>query len=165
MADPRTAQEGGYSIRAARVEEAGALSALAFRSKAHWGYSQAFMEACRAELTYSASDLGSIRLSFLVAESSSGDLVGFAAVEQLSETEFELEALFVEPEWIGKGAGRVLMAHAKTAATSKGGRRLEIQSDPHAQPFYEAAGGVVVDWRESGSIPGRLLPVLQVELD
>jgi hypothetical protein len=41
-------------IRAAHGGELEALSALAMRSKAHWGYSAAFMQACRDELTVSA---------------------------------------------------------------------------------------------------------------
>ena len=41
----------GGRIRRARGREAAALSALAMRSKAHWGYDAAFMAACRAELT------------------------------------------------------------------------------------------------------------------
>ena len=37
-------------IRPARPEEAGAISALALRSKGHWGYDPAFLEACREDL-------------------------------------------------------------------------------------------------------------------
>jgi hypothetical protein len=37
-------------IRPAQADEVEALTALALRSKAHWGYDDAFMEACRAEL-------------------------------------------------------------------------------------------------------------------
>jgi len=155
---------GEISIRSARIEEAGALSGLAFRSKAHWGYPDDFMEACRAELTCSAADLDSPTLWFSVAESAAGELTGFAAIERLSTTEFELEALFVEPRWIGTGAGRALMTHARQQAAALGGRVLVIQSDPHAQAFYEAAGGSVVGWRESDSIAGRRLPVLHMVL-
>ncbi|CAH8245865.1 hypothetical protein WJ0W_003100 [Paenibacillus melissococcoides] len=40
-------------IRKAKPDEAGYLSGLAFRSKAYWGYSHDFMEACRDSLTVS----------------------------------------------------------------------------------------------------------------
>ena len=46
------------TIRAARVGEAGFLSELALRSKAHWGYDAAFIEACRDELSVDADRLG-----------------------------------------------------------------------------------------------------------
>jgi hypothetical protein len=38
-------------IRPARPDEAGAISALALRSKGHWGYDAAFLAACRENLT------------------------------------------------------------------------------------------------------------------
>jgi hypothetical protein len=38
-------------IRFATPDEAELLTSLAMRSKASWGYSAEFMEACRAELT------------------------------------------------------------------------------------------------------------------
>ncbi len=44
-------------IRDARPGEAGELSGLAFRSKAHWGYSTAFMEACRSELAVTVAQI------------------------------------------------------------------------------------------------------------
>ena len=48
-------------IRPARSGEAKALSDLALRSKAHWGYDAAFMAACRAELTVTPAQAASGR--------------------------------------------------------------------------------------------------------
>jgi hypothetical protein len=44
------------SIRLARPEESGFLTELTTRSKAHWGYDDAFMEAARHELEFQASN-------------------------------------------------------------------------------------------------------------
>ena len=38
-------------VRPAVPAEAGEISAMALRSKGHWGYDAAFLEACRADLT------------------------------------------------------------------------------------------------------------------
>ncbi|MEE8545291.1 MAG: hypothetical protein V3T29_05715 [Alphaproteobacteria bacterium] len=46
-------------IRPARPGEAAALTDLALRSKAHWGYDAAFMAACRAELTVTPAQAAS----------------------------------------------------------------------------------------------------------
>lgn len=46
-------------IRDARPDEAGELTELALRSKAHWGYDEAFMASCREELTVRPSEVGS----------------------------------------------------------------------------------------------------------
>lgn len=65
---------------------------------------------------------------------------------------------------IGRGLGRTLIEHAKEKATDLGIRQLVIQGDANAEAFYKAAGGVRDGQRESGSIPGRFLPVFRIDL-
>ena len=98
-------------IRPAGSDEAAHLSELALRSKAYWGYPEDFIEACRAELTVEADRIrdGDYRC-FVATENDS--VLGFYAVEPVSENVFELEALFVDPNHIGRGVGRLLMRHA-----------------------------------------------------
>lgn len=43
-------------LRAARADEVDGLTALAFRSKAFWGYDDTFMAACRDELRVDPAD-------------------------------------------------------------------------------------------------------------
>jgi len=152
-----------HTIRAARAGEAGLLSELALRSKAHWGYSPEFIEACRAELSYREEQLQSQHMRFFVLESAE-TIIGFYALALQSEKAVELEALFVEPRFIGKGFGRVLIEDAKSVAASLGATLLVIQGDPNAEHFYLAAGGVLSGTRESASIPGRFLPTFEVSL-
>ena len=148
-------------IRPARPAEAAALSDLAFRSKAYWGYDAAFMEACRAELTYTP---GQVAEGGVVVAERAGRCVGFYVLERRSPAEVELEALFVDPGHIGRGIGRALLEHARREAAAWGASRMIVQSDPHAAPFYRAAGGVLTGRRPSGSIPGRRLPTFTFDL-
>lgn len=150
-------------IRNAKPDEAAALSDLAMRSKAYWGYSVEFMEACREELSVSPGNIEKSKFHYVVAERQ-GEIVGYYALERLSATAFELEALFVEPAHIGSGVGRALITHAKRHAAGAGGRTLIIQGDPNAARFYRAAGGVLTGERESASIPGRFLPTFEIRL-
>jgi predicted N-acetyltransferase YhbS len=76
----------------------------------------------------------------------------------------ELAFLFVEPEVIGRGCGAILVGHARETARSLGFEALVIQGDPHAAGFYEAMGAVRVGTTESGSVPGRRLPVYRIAL-
>jgi GNAT superfamily N-acetyltransferase len=152
-----------HTIRSARAGEAGLLSELALRSKAYWGYSPEFIEACRAELSYREEQLRSKHMRFFVLESA-GIVIGFYALALQSGQAMELEALFVEPRFIGKGFGRVLIEDAKSVASTLGATLLIIQGDPNAERFYLAAGGVLSGTRESGSIPGRFLPTFEVRL-
>lgn len=150
-------------IRAARRSEASVISSLALRSKAHWGYSNEFLQSCREELSYSATQIESEAYEFRVCEVE-GRVAGFYALELLGARKAELEALFVEPEWIGRGIGRMLIEHAKKRAVDLGVAQLVIQGDPNAVNFYEAAGGVRSGQRESASIPGRFLPLFTILL-
>lgn len=154
---------GESTVRAAAPGEAAAISALALRSKAHWGYSEEFMTACRDELTYSDSQIDSDNYEFYVCETEAR-IAGFYALGLLGPVDAEIEALFVEPELIGRGIGRTLIEHAKARAAELGIRRMIIQGDPNARSFYEAAGGESDGQRESGSIPGRFLPIFRIDL-
>jgi len=151
------------NIRSAAASEALELSELALRSKAHWGYSTEFIDACRAELLVRADRLAEDSYHCFVAECD-GNLVGFGAVAKVSSSDWELDALFVEPEHIGTGIGRALVDHAISTVTKRAGKKLLIQGDPHAEHFYLAVGAVRVGERESGSIPGRMLPLFRIPL-
>jgi GNAT superfamily N-acetyltransferase len=148
-------------IRPGTSKDAALLSDLAFRSKAFWGYSDEFMQACREELSYSADEIGT--MLFGVAEER-GNVVGFYALCPLSADDIELDAMFLEPDAIGQGHGRTLIEHAKAIALETGAKHMIIQGDPNAAPFYLATGGVLTGTRESDSIPGRQLPTFRVDL-
>jgi GNAT superfamily N-acetyltransferase len=150
-------------VRHADPSEARRLTELALRSKAHWGYSNEFIIACRAELTITAENIAAGRASYFVCEDADR-LIGFYAISRLTEREYELEALFVEPRHIGRGYGRLLMAHTKAEVFRRGAKSILIQSDPNSKEFYLAAGGTYVGECESGSIPGRFLPEFRIEL-
>ena len=152
------------NIREAFPEEARLLSDLALLSKAHWGYSQDFLDACRSELAVEPDQIGSDCFQYFAAVD--GDvIIGFYALERLSDDEYELEALFVAPGHIGTGIGRALITHAKHMLSQHGAARLIIQGDPNATQFYVSAGGRQIGARESASIPGRHLPLFEIEIN
>lgn len=133
------------------------------RSKAHWGYSSDFLESCRTELTVEPSDIGSESTDHVVAIEN-GSIVGFYLLEPVAASTYELSALFVEPGRIGHGIGRKLLEHAVATLQNIGAGTLTIQSDPHVTDFYVSAGAQQVGTQESGSIPGRFLPLLEIHI-
>jgi len=147
-------------LRPARADEAPALSALCMASKAHWGYDAAFLAACREELTLRPADLDPARLA--VAERA-GAPAGVVQISVAGEVA-ELEKLFVAPDRIGGGVGAALLSWAAATAHRLGARRLRIESDPQAVPFYARMGARQVGEAASGSIPGRMLPLLELQL-
>ncbi|MEX1286379.1 MAG: GNAT family N-acetyltransferase, partial [Acidimicrobiia bacterium] len=140
-------------LRPARPADANALTDLALRSKAHWGYDAAFIEACRAELTITPERIAD---EAMVVAEVDGRIVGFVAVKGDS-----LEDLFAEPDAIGTGIGSALLAAAVDIARSNGVSELVIEADPHAVDWYRARGAIDTGTTvPSGSIPGRSLPLL-----
>lgn len=149
-------------IRPAKTSEAAALSDLALRSKAWWGYPPGFLEACREELTITSDDLAR-RPAYVLEED--GRTIGFYSLGPLEPGRVELSHLFVEPDAIGRGHGRRLLAHATAEACRRGWRVLVIQGDPHAIGFYEACGAVRIGSSASASIPGRSLPLFELRTE
>ena len=151
------------NIRPAAPADAAHLSELALRSKAHWGYSKDFLEACRPELTVDPGRLAGGDYPCFVA-TLGDDIAGFYSLGELSEDSYELEALFVDPPHIGTGVGGALLRHAIDWLSTTSARRLLIQSDPQASDFYLAAGARKTGEKESGSIPGRYLPMFEIDI-
>ncbi|MEV8224976.1 GNAT family N-acetyltransferase [Streptomyces sp. NPDC079167] len=147
-------------LRPGRPGDAAALTALALRSKAHWGYDEAFMAACRDELTVRPGDTAGGRV--VVAEEH-GRVLGFTTLAG-EPPRGALAMMFVEPDTIGRGVGRLLFEHTVARARRLGFVRLTIDADPNAEPFYEAMGAVRIGATPSGSVPGRELPLLELRL-
>ena len=143
-------------VRRARADEAAFLSALAMRSKAHWGYSDEFLEIARPVLTFSEGDITANPV--YVLESSQGVIGMYRLLHALPQG--TLEDLWLDPIAIGSGLGRRLFDHALATAATLGMSSLLIESDPNAEGFYLAMGAARVGQRASAA--GRLLPLLAI---
>jgi len=151
------------TMRPATGEDAATLTDLALRSKAHWDYSDEFIAACREELTLTSAQIEAPQFFCQVCLRKERP-IAFYSLEKISTEIAELDALFVEPDLIGKGIGKMLVHHAKEQAGRLGFVTMIVQGDPHAERFYTASGAVPCGTRESGSIPGRQLPLFTIKL-
>jgi GNAT superfamily N-acetyltransferase len=147
-------------IRRARPEEAGLLSALARRSKAHWDYDPDFLRRAEAQLTVTSRTIVEQEVWVLQLEDR---LVGFHQVVPGEPS--VVEDLWLEPEAIGLGLGRCLWEHAVEVARASGASSMELDAEPNALGFYERMGAVRVGETPSSVAPGRSLPRMRVELD
>lgn len=148
-------------LRPAREGEAEALSDLCLRSKAVWGYDDAFMEAVAPHLKVTESAIHEGRTT--VAESAEGEILGVCQIDP-GEEHGSLDLLFISPTAIGKGVGRLLFEHAKDLLRARGETVMTILSDPYAEPAYLQMGAKRTDMRPSDVFEGRLLPWLEVKL-
>jgi GNAT superfamily N-acetyltransferase len=147
-------------IRRARPGEASRLSALAFRSKALWGYDAAFLDACRPDLTIGEDLVGSGRV--FVAQIAHVT-AGFASLSG-DPPRLELAHLFVEPDSIGNGVGRRLFEYLVAEARRLGASELVVESDPNAEGFYKVMGAERIGTAASIVDPARQLPLLCLRL-
>lgn len=69
-----------------------------------------------------------------------GAMMGFAAILPRDDGDFELDALFVEPNAWRQGVGRALVEHCGAAARDAGAESLHVVGNPHAEGFYNACG-------------------------
>lgn len=123
-------------LRPARPEEAPILSRIARLAKAHWGYPGAWLDAWQRELTVSAQEVTN---HLTCAACRLDEPLGFYLLEVYGRLA-SLEHLWVLPEYIGIGLGRLLFEHACAQAASLGCIQIEVISDPFAAGFYQRMG-------------------------
>ena len=148
-------------IRRALPEDADALTQIALSAKAHWGYSERWMEIWTPLLTIMPEFISSADV--WVAEVNS-ELVGFHALI-FAKQRVNLEHLWILPAYMGKGTGRALFEHALARCREMQCQVLEIVSDPNAQGFYERMGAKKVGI-SLGEVDGELrsLPIMEIKL-
>ena len=134
------------------------LGALAFRSKASWGYSRSFLEQCKSELNVPQNCLEGrlVQMGYYNQE-----LMGFYSFAHKKGAEPDLNFLFLEPRFKGQGLGRALFEDAVQTAIGYGWISFIICSDPHANDFYLHMGAIPVGELDSLSCPGHTLPILR----
>lgn len=148
-------------IRRARVDEADILTDLSMRAKRSNGYDDAFMEACRAELTVTAARMK--EGEYWVAESA--NVCGCVCLKETQDSHGEVHAFFIDPKYQRQGIGRMLWLKLIERSKTLGIETLSLDADPEAVPFYRAMGFVEISKIPSGSIEGRMLPRMQCQID
>ena len=146
--------------RLAEASHADLLTNLTRRSKAHWGYSESQIIAWHDQLVISQNEImeGRVWIGTLA-----DTIVGYYSYEVLSTSAIKLDNLFLDPAYIGKGLGKVLMQDFLDRAKQQGFQTATLNAEPYAEPFYRGFGFQVVDQLNS-SIPGRSLPVMELNL-
>lgn len=149
-------------IRDAHEHDAQVLTDLMRSAKRSWGYLDAWMETWAAGLTITLEDTVAMRVR--VAEDANG-ILGFYALRG-SGARVHLEHLWIDPEHMGKGIGRSLIADALVEAARLGAQIIAIESDPNAEPFYLRMGAIRVGEVPApmAGAPNRALPLLELQV-
>jgi ribosomal protein S18 acetylase RimI-like enzyme len=141
--------------------EAEALSQIALAAKRYWGYPESWIELWTPQLTFDAR-------YFAENESWAAELerqaVAFYTLIEKDAAAW-LENLWVMPELIGTGIGRMLFLHALELSRSRGYKFMRLEADPNAAGFYEKMGMYKIAERKY-EVEGqpRILPLMEMKL-
>jgi GNAT superfamily N-acetyltransferase len=120
----------------AKPDDAALLTDIAFAAKRHWGYPERWIESWRDVLTVWAEFIASHETYAAILD---GRTVGFYALGR-KDDRLDLLHLWVLPDAMGRGVGRLLFMHGLERTRELGCRKLEIESDPNAEGFYQHMG-------------------------
>lgn len=135
------------------------LKAIALTPKGHWGYPESLLEQWAQSGIISPEEIAT-QLVYKVCAGETA--VAWTRLLVPRNQPAFLEDLWVQPAWMGQGLGRQLFQHAAFLAQNHGAQALELDADPHAVPFYQRLGCVIIG--ESLTMWGRMVPRLHIAL-
>ena len=136
------------------------LTQITKKSKAFWGYSEKQIEIWSTFLTVTS---GYIQANAVYKISVEDQIVGYYSFINQDEKTIKLDNLFVLPEYIGKGLGRLLMEHFLMNIDKTDTKTMTLNSEPNAELFYSKLGFVKVGEIET-SIKDRYMPIMELTI-
>ena len=147
-------------IEKADSTDARKLTALTIRSKDYWNYGAEQIKAWQNDLTVSETYILEKEVYKLTIKN---DVIGYYSYVESNESEVKLENLFIEPKFIRKGFGKMLMNDFLERVKSTKFKRIVLEADPNAENFYKQIGFKVVGKLET-SIKDRFLPIMEMKI-
>jgi len=138
--------------------DAQTLKEIAILSKGYWGYPENLMSQWAGSPIITPASIAVADVYHALVDTSA---VAWYRLWTGSKTAI-LDDLWVLPAFIGQGVGRSLFLHAVSQARTSGALSIELDSDPHAQPFYERMGCYKIG--ETLSSWQRLIPRMKYDL-
>jgi GNAT superfamily N-acetyltransferase len=136
------------------------LTDITKKSKAYWGYSDEQMEMWSDSLTITKSYIEANYVYKILIDHLT---VGYYSYIILNENEVKLDNLFVLPDYIGNGFGKLLMNDFINRVKSRKANKIVLDSEPNAEKFYENFGFIKVGQMET-AITGRYLPIMELKV-
>ena len=152
-------QDPVYVICRATFTDADRLTEITIAAKRHWNYPEKWIQFWLPQLTLTAEYISKHEVWMVMAKDAA---IGYYSLEY-SDGELWLGNLWVLPEHMGQGIGRLLFEHALNRCRGLGCSTLKIEADPNAQSFYERMGACKIDEHcsEVDNQP-RILPVMEI---
>jgi GNAT superfamily N-acetyltransferase len=136
------------------------LTAITKKSKAYWGYSDDQIEIWSESLTITPAYIETKSVYKLVIDAIT---IGYYSFFYKGEHTIKLDNLFILPEYIGKGFGRILMDDFLSLVKRTSVNKIILDSEPNAEMFYAKLGFVKVGEIDT-SIKNRCLPIMELNI-
>lgn len=136
------------------------LTDITKKSKAYWGYSDEQIENWTQFLTVTPAYIDANAVYKLTLKNK---LAGYYSFLFEDEKTVKLDNLFVLPEYIGKGLGKILMRHFLLEMDKTSVNKIILNSEPNAELFYAKLGFVKTGQIET-SIKDRFLPIMELNI-
>ena len=147
-------------IEKANRTDASELTELTIRSKDYWNYGEKQIQEWRGDLTIKPNYIDENQVFKLII---SNKLIGFYAFQPENEKLVKLNFLFVEPEFIGKGYGKLIMDDFLARIKKMDYEKATLDSDPNAVEFYRRIGFRIVGKLKT-KVKDRFLPIMEMEI-
>ena len=90
--------------------------------------------------------------------------IGFYGIKFTNKDEAEIDHLWLLPEKIRQGLGRLIFNHIFVCLKSKKYKKATLVAEPNAKGFYEKMGGIVIGQHQS-KVSGRFLDIYEFQIE
>lgn len=142
-------------IKKAELRDIETLNKISVESKMYWNYPQEWIDNWMSDLTLTEKHFKDQYIYKLVRE---GSIIGFCSIVE-NESDYEIVHLWLIPEYIGKGYGKILLNETIKRVVNID-KAIIVESDPNSEAFYSSQGFKTFDRRESYP-KGRFLPLMK----
>ena len=136
------------------------LTFITKKSKAFWGYSEEQILIWNNSLTVSKEYIENNTVFKLITEDT---IIGYYSYFNIEKDTIKLDNLFILPEFIGKGFGKLLMNDFINRLEKSEIKKVRLHADPNAENFYSKLGFKKVGSFET-SIKNRFMPIMELYL-
>jgi len=149
------------NIRSAKVAEYEILTNIAIESESYWNYDSEHMEKFKTEYKVTEEFISN-NVTFIIEKNET--IIGFYGLV-IENNETSLEYLYIVPEYINKGYGKLLWNHIITYCNDNSINEFSMVTSPQSKEFYTRMGALQVGEIESLVKKGRKIPLLTYKLE
>ncbi|MBA5629639.1 GNAT family N-acetyltransferase [Moheibacter lacus] len=139
------------------VEDIDELSAVAIRSKRHWGYSKEAMELWNQNLTITEDFLNAHTVIKATLED---EIVGFFALEEIKPTT-RIAQYWIDTPYMRKGYGSVMYDYLRDYLKKRNVEKVTLVLDPNGIAFFEKKGATILSKIEH-KVKNKFLYIVEV---